>query len=246
MHCGRVYISHHFVVSCFDLEWILSFLFCMLICSFLSLAKLCFCVLLFFILCLPNTWEDAGWNEFSVHPCSHHCCCPEGHVQAVCWAEKTVEHLHHWFCEYTLRRPLCEQPLPSKHAGSDLDAFWLCPVMASGSKRCARIIGPGSGRMQPACYRFPTFRLSYIFPKTTWVIMCKTNLYLIQFWWLCQVWAKRIWSWSEQMWKNHKTCFWPMLPGQSSSDANCIWLVYWVSTVEALQKDHHLKRAGLY
>ena len=55
MHCGRVYISHHFVVLCFDIEWILSFLFCMLICSFLSLAKLCFCVVLFFILCLPNT-----------------------------------------------------------------------------------------------------------------------------------------------------------------------------------------------
>ena len=55
----------------------------------------------------------------------------------------------------------------------------LWPVEASW---CARIIGSGSGRMQPACYRFPTFRLSYIFPKTTWVIMCKTSLYLIQFW----------------------------------------------------------------
>ena len=41
---------------------------------------------------------------------------------------------------------------------------------------CAGIIGPGSGKMQPACYWFPTFRLCCMLPKTALVIFSKTSL----------------------------------------------------------------------
>ena len=129
--------------------------------------------------------------------------------------------------------PLLLSPVhvPSKHAGSDPEAFWLRPVMAitasmqplpgrivyAGSdfshailsrsskegldhivshrpgsdldglirfwpnasgpeaSRCARIIGPNSGRTQTVHYHFPTFRLGYILSQTALIILCKTR-----------------------------------------------------------------------
>ena len=47
---------------------------------------------------------------------------------------------------------------------SDLDGLVLFWPNASGpeANQCARIIGPGSGRMQMACYQFSTFRLGCV------------------------------------------------------------------------------------
>ena len=59
--------------------------------------------------------------------------------------------------------------------------IWLNASRPEAS-RCARIIGPGSGRMQPACYQFPTFRLSCIFSQTAHFILCKTSLDPNWFW----------------------------------------------------------------
>ena len=35
--------------------------------------------------------------------------------------------------------------------------------------------GPVSGKMQPACYQFSTFRLGSILPQTSRIILCRTN-----------------------------------------------------------------------
>ena len=89
--------------------------------------------------------------------------------------------------------------------------------------------GPVSGRMQPARYQFPTFRLSCILPQMPQIILCKTSLGLIYFTsgWLYQVWAKRIQSGSKPVFKNHPAHFWPMLLSQSGSDGNQIRHIYW-------------------
>ena len=47
---------------------------------------------------------------------------------------------------------------------------------------CAGIIGPGSGKMQLAHYRFPTFRLCCVLPKTALIILCKTSQDPIWIW----------------------------------------------------------------
>ena len=47
--------------------------------------------------------------------------------------------------------------------------------------------------------------------------------------WLCQVLAKRIWSGSKPVCKNHPARFWPTLASRSGSDANRIRHVYWAS-----------------
>ena len=49
--------------------------------------------------------------------------------------------------------------------------------------------------------------------------------------WLCQVLAKWIRSRSKLVCKNHLAHFWPMLPSQSTLDANRIWHVYWESVM---------------
>ena len=47
---------------------------------------------------------------------------------------------------------------------------------------CAGIIRPGSGKMQLARYRVPTFRLCCVLPKTALIILCKTSQDQIWFW----------------------------------------------------------------
>ena len=64
---------------------------------------------------------------------------------------------------------------------SDLVRFWAnvsCPETSC----CARITGPGSGRMQPARYQFPTFRLGCVLPQTDRIILRKTSLDSTGFW----------------------------------------------------------------
>ena len=50
--------------------------------------------------------------------------------------------------------------------------IWMAWSGCPEASRCARIIGPGSGRTQPARYQFPTFRLGCVLPQTAWVILC--------------------------------------------------------------------------
>ena len=60
--------------------------------------------------------------------------------------------------------------------GSDLDGlvrFWP-NAFGPEASRCARIIGPGSGKTQPIYYQFPTLRLGCVLPQTA-RIMCKTS-----------------------------------------------------------------------
>ena len=42
--------------------------------------------------------------------------------------------------------------------------------------------GPVSGRTQPACYQFPTFRLGSVFAQMARIIVCKTSLDPVWFW----------------------------------------------------------------
>ena len=50
------------------------------------------------------------------------------------------------------------------------------------ASQCARIIGPGSCRMQPAHDQFSTCRLGSVLPKTAWIILCKTSPDPVWFW----------------------------------------------------------------
>jgi len=61
--------------------------------------------------------------------------------------------------------------------GSDLDglvSFW---PNASGpeANRCSRIVGPGTGRTQPARNQFPTFRLGSVLPQTARIHCVQTS-----------------------------------------------------------------------
>ena len=62
--------------------------------------------------------------------------------------------------------------------GSDLDGLVRLWPNASGpeASRCARIIGPGSGRMQPDRYQFPTFRFGSVLLPTARLVVYKTSL----------------------------------------------------------------------
>ena len=59
---------------------------------------------------------------------------------------------------------------PSKHAGSDSEAFWLRPVMAITAS-----VLPESGRIVNMPDPTPRIRFSSVFPKKTWIILCKTD-----------------------------------------------------------------------
>ena len=53
---------------------------------------------------------------------------------------------------------------------------WFWPnVSGPEASRCARIIGSGSGRTQPARFQCPTFGLSCILPQTAWIIIIVQN-----------------------------------------------------------------------
>ena len=59
--------------------------------------------------------------------------------------------------------------------------FWPSASSPEAS-RCARIIGPGTGRTQPARYQFPTFRLGCLLPQTARTILWETSPGPLWFW----------------------------------------------------------------
>ena len=70
-----------------------------------------------------------------------------------------------------------QDPIVQNWPRSDLDGMVRFRPNVSGLEAswCARIIRPGSGRTQLACYRFPFFRLDCILPQMSQIILCKTN-----------------------------------------------------------------------
>ena len=63
------------------------------------------------------------------------------------------------------------------------DLLWFRPDASDLEARwCTRIIRHGSGRIQPAFYQFPTFRLGCVLPQTAQIILCKTSWDPIWFW----------------------------------------------------------------
>ena len=71
---------------------------------------------------------------------------------------------------------------------SDPDLSWMAlsgfgqTHLVWKQARAQESSGPVSGRMQLACYQFPTLRLGCILPQAAQIILCKTSLDLIQFW----------------------------------------------------------------
>ena len=67
---------------------------------------------------------------------------------------------------------------------SDLDGLVRAWPNTSGleASRWAGIVGPVSGRIQPTCYQFPTFRLTSVLSQTSQITSCKTSLDPILFW----------------------------------------------------------------
>ena len=122
-------------------------------------------------------------------------------------------------CEVTTQ-PLLPNP-------DVLVRFWPNASGPETSQR-ARNLEPGSGRMQSACYQFPTFRLDCVLPQIWPGSYCAKPA---QIWfgsvWLCQVLATRIRSKS----KNHRAHFWPILLSQSGSNPACL-LGYGMTTEE--------------
>ena len=61
--------------------------------------------------------------------------------------------------------------------GSNLDGLVRFWPKASGPEAswCAWLTGLGSGRMQPGCYPFPTFRFISILPQMAQIILCETS-----------------------------------------------------------------------
>ena len=97
---------------------------------------------------------------------------------------------------------LVSEVVPSKHAGSDSEAFWLHPIVAISAS-----VQPDSGWIW-----LPTSDLVLsFFPKKAWIISFKTNPDLI--WIACRVLAKCIWSGSKPMYKNHQAQFWQNTTG---------------------------------
>ena len=106
--------------------------------------------------------------------------------------------------------------LTSKHAGSDPEAFWLRLVMAITAsyghygQRAARI-GLDSIIMPDPTSRV---RFSSVFPDKAWVILCKAGpdpIWMawpgIRSGWPGQGLAKRIWSGSKPVCRNHLARF---------------------------------------
>ena len=76
------------------------------------------------------------------------------------------------------------------------------------ANRCAKFIGPGSGKMQPACFLFPAFSLVLFFHRRPRSYCAKQARLRFGFGWPCQVVAKQIRSGSKLMCKNHRAWFW--------------------------------------
>ena len=72
------------------------------------------------------------------------------------------------------------QDWPGSNSGGPV-RFW--PNMSGPvASQCARNIVPGSGRMQPACYQFPMFRLSCILLQMVGSYCTECAVDLVWFW----------------------------------------------------------------
>ena len=103
--------------------------------------------------------------------------------------------------------------------GSDLDGLVRFLPNASGpeARWCARIIGPGSGRMRPACCLFPIFRLSCNLPQIAQFTLCKTSLDPIWFWLTVFGFGQM-----DPAWKPESS---GLILSQSKSDLHVCWVV---------------------
>ena len=86
---------------------------------------------------------------------------------------------------------------PSKHAGSDQEAFWLLPVMASMQPESARIVYARSDFSHPFQFCFSKEGMDHI----------AQNRPASDLDGLVRVWAKRIWSGSKLVCRNHLARF---------------------------------------
>ena len=84
--------------------------------------------------------------------------------------------------------------------------------------------GPVSGRMQPAHYQFPAFRLGCGLPQMAPIILCKISPDPIWFWLTGHVLVKLIRFGSKPVCKNHPAHFCPL-------QADRIQHLYWVGMV---------------
>ena len=95
--------------------------------------------------------------------------------------------------------------LPSKHAGSDPEAFWLRLLQPACSQNRAGLHTPG-----------PTSRIRFnlvpFFSKKARIVLCTTDLDPIWMAWP-GFWAKRILSGSKSLCKNHRARFWQNATG---------------------------------
>ena len=111
---------------------------------------------------------------------------------------------------------------------SDRDGLAMVWLHSSGLKasRCAGIIRPGfwqdaTGPLLVSHFHSVVFFHGrpgyYAKPAQSWFSSG----------WLCQAWAKRIWSGSKAMCKNNPARFWSVLPNRPGPDVNQIQRVYW-------------------
>ena len=91
------------------------------------------------------------------------------------------------------------------------------------ASQCARNIVPGSGRMQPARYQFPTFRLSCVSSIDGWILSCRTcpgsDFVLAD---CVRFWAKQIRSRSKPVCKDHQACSGQCFQCRCESDPACL------------------------
>ena len=90
--------------------------------------------------------------------------------------------------------------IPSKHAGSDPEAFWFWPVMAitaSVRPKLARIVYSGSDFPHPFGFRFSHEGMDQTVQKLTRILCGQTGQGL----------AKHIWSGSKLVCRNHRDRF---------------------------------------
>ena len=113
--------------------------------------------------------------------------------------------------------------------GCDLDGvvrFWPNTQDPEASQ-CARIIKPGSGWMQAAHCSFSLSNSVLFFHRQPGSYCAKPAQIWFGSGWLCQVWAKWIWSGSKPVCQNHWAHIWLLLPSRTGSDVNWIWHIYW-------------------
>ena len=95
------------------------------------------------------------------------------------------------------KRPIQKRPRSYCAKLAQIWSGWPSDVLAKQmfsyleASWCARIIGPGSARMQPTCYHFPTFRLIHKWPKICvllYILFCEISVSVL---YCC------VWSWHE-------------------------------------------------